>query len=92
MQSGNRYGAGGLFLGITRVARFAGGSPGLLVLSAYIPTADVASLGYTMSNLVFAVIGVVIAMLVAFAASYIMFGIWAKKGKLAPEETGKSVN
>ncbi len=79
-------------MGITRVARFAGGSPGLLVLSAYIPTADVASLGYTMSNLVFAVIGVVIAMLVAFAASYIMFGIWAKKGKLAPEETGKSVN
>lgn len=81
-------GVGGLFLGITRVARFAGGSPGLLVLPAYIPTEDVIPLGYTMSNLVFAVIGVVIAMAVAFAASYIMFGIWAKKGKLDPVETG----
>ena len=83
-------GVGGLFLGITRVARFAGGSPGLLVLPAYIPTADVAPLGYTMSNLVFAVAGVVIAMAVAFAASYILFGVWAKKGKLAPEELGQA--
>lgn len=82
-------GIGGLFLGVTRVARFAGGSPGLLVLPAYIPTADVAHLGYTMSNLVFAVIGVIIAMAAAFAASYIMFGIWAKKGKLAPAELGQ---
>lgn len=83
-------GVGGLFLGITRVARFAGGSPGLLVLPAYIPTADVAPLGYTMSNLVFAVIGVIIAMAVAFIASYILFGVWAKKGKLDPEELGRS--
>lgn len=81
-------GIGGLFLGITRVARFAGGSPGLLVLPAYIPTEDVAALGYTMSNLLFAVIGVVIAMVIAFVSSYIMFGIWAKKGKLDPSETG----
>ncbi len=79
-------GIGGLFLGIMRVARFAGGSPGLLVLPAYIPTEDVAALGYTMSNLIFAIIGVIIAMLIAFAASYVMFGIWAKKGRLAPEE------
>jgi len=83
-------GVGGLFLGVMRVARFAGGSPGLLVLPAYIPTADVAPLGYTMNNLVFAVIGVLIAMLVAFAASYILFGIWAKKGKLDPEELGQA--
>ena len=81
-------GVGGLFLGITRVARFAGGSPGLLVLPAYIPTADVAPLGYTMSNLVFAVIGVIISMAVAFAASYILFGVWAKKGKLDAAELG----
>ena len=81
-------GVGGLFLGIMRVARFAGGSPGLLVLPAYIPTADVAPLGYTMSNLVFAVIGVIIAMAVAFAASYVLFGVWAKQGKLDPEELG----
>ncbi|MCM1127463.1 MAG: beta-glucoside-specific PTS transporter subunit IIABC [Lachnospiraceae bacterium] len=79
-------GIGGLFLGIMRVARFAGGSPGLLVLPAYIPTEDVAALGYTMSNLLFAVIGVIIAMVAAFIASYIMFGIWAKNGKLDPIE------
>ena len=83
-------GVGGLFLGITRVARFAGGSPGLLVLPAYIPTEEVASLGYTMSNLVFAVIGVIIAIVVSFIASFIMFGVWAKKGKLDPSETGMS--
>lgn len=81
-------GVGGLFLGITRVARFAGGSPGLLVLPAYIPTEEVTSLGYTMSNLVFAVIGVIIAIAVSFIASFILFGIWAKKGKLDPAETG----
>jgi len=81
-------GVGGLYLGIMRVARFAGGSPGLLVLPAYIPTADVMPLGYTMSNLVNAVIGVVLAIVVAFLASYIMFGIWAGKGKLDPAETG----
>ena len=69
-------------MGITRVARFAGGSPGLLVLPAYIPNEDVTPLGYTMSNLVFAIIGVVIAMAVAFIASYVLFGIWARKGKL----------
>ncbi len=74
-------------MGITRVARFAGGSPGLLVLPAYIPNEDVTPLGYTMSNLVFAIIGVVIAMAVAFIASYVLFGIWARKGKLDPEET-----
>lgn len=83
-------GVGGLFLGITRVARFAGGSPGLLVLPAYIPTADVVPLGYTMSNLVCAVIGVIIAMAVAFAASYVLYGVWAKSGKLDPEELGEA--
>ncbi len=81
-------GVGGLYLGLMRVARFAGGSPGLLVLPAYIPTADVAPLGYTMSNLTNAVIGVIIAIIVSFVASYIMFGIWAKKGELDPSETG----
>jgi len=84
-------GVGGLFLGITRVARFAAGSPGLLVLPVYLPNDDVRALGYTMSNFVFAVIGVVIAMVVAFAVSYVLFGVWAKKGKLPPEETGAKV-
>ncbi|MBQ3396546.1 MAG: PTS transporter subunit EIIC, partial [Synergistaceae bacterium] len=80
-------GLGGLYLGLTRVARFAGGSPGLLVLPAYIPPADVANLGYTMTNFLHAVIGgVVIAFIGAFVACNIMFDIWKRKGKLAPEE------
>lgn len=83
-------GVGGLFLGITRVARFAGGSPGLLVLPAYIPTEEVTPLGYTMTNLVFAIIGILIAIVVAFIASYILFGVYARKGKLDPAETGKA--
>jgi PTS system beta-glucosides-specific IIC component len=41
-----------------------------------------------MSNLVNACIGVVIAIVVAFVACYIMYGIWAKNGKLDPEELG----
>ena len=81
-------GLGGLYMGLTRVARFAGGSPGLLVLPAYIPSAEGQALGYTMMNLANAVICVVIAMVSAFVASWIMFGIWAKNGKLDPAETG----
>lgn len=44
-----------------------------------------------MSNFVCALIGVVIAMLVSFIACWIMFGIWAKKGKLDPKELGRVV-
>ena len=79
-------GVGGLFLGLTGVERFGAGSPGLLVLPVYLPIAEAAALGFTMSNFVCAVIGVVIAMLVSFIACWIMFGIWAKKGKLDPKE------
>ena len=79
-------GIGGLYLGITRVARFAAGSPGLLVLPAYIPNAQVAELGYGMSNLVNAAIGMVIAMAVSFIACYFLFGVWQKNGKLPAEE------
>lgn len=82
-------GAGGLFLGITGVERFGAGSPGLLVLPVYLPTAQAAALGFTMSNFVCAIIGVVIAMMVSFAACWILFDIWARKGKLDPEELGK---
>ncbi len=83
-------GVGGLFLGITRTARFAGGSPGLLVLPAYIPTEDVKPQGYTMSNLTNAVIGVIIAMVVSFIACWILFTVWKKRGKLDPAETGEA--
>lgn len=83
-------GIGGLFLGLTGVERFGAGSPGLLVLPVYLPTAEATALGYTMSNFVCAIIGVAIAMLVSFIACWIMFGIWAKKGKLDPKELGKT--
>ena len=77
-------GVGGLFLGITGVGRYASGSPGLLVLPAYIG-------GDSMNNLIFACIGTVIAIVVSFIATFILFGIYGAKGKLDPEETGKAV-
>jgi len=81
-------GVGGLFLGLMGVERFGAGSPGLLVLPVYLPSEEAMALGFTMNNFVFAVVGVIIAMTVSFAASFIMFGIWAKNGKLDAAETG----
>ena len=81
-------GLGGLYMGLTRVARFAGGSPGLLVMPAYLPTADVAPLGYTMTNFYNALICVAIAMAGAFVSCNILFDIWKKKGRIPPEELG----
>ena len=83
-------GVGGLFLGLTGVERFGAGSHGLLVLPVYLPTEAAQALGFTMSNFFFAILGVAIAMLVSFIACWILFGIWAKKGKLDPSETGKA--
>ena len=83
-------GLGGLYMGLTRVARFAGGSPGLLVLPGYIPSAEGAALGYTMMNLAHAVIGgVVIAFVGAWVACNVLYDIWAKKGKIPEEELHK---
>ncbi|MBQ7154683.1 MAG: PTS glucose transporter subunit IIA [Synergistaceae bacterium] len=83
-------GLGGLYLGLTRVARFAGGSPGLLVLPGYIPHAEALAMGYTMTNFMHAVIGgVVIAFVGSWVACNIMWDIWKKQGKLAPEELGQ---
>ncbi|MBR1656938.1 MAG: PTS glucose transporter subunit IIA [Synergistaceae bacterium] len=80
-------GLGGLYMGLTRVARFAGGSPGLLVLPGYIPHAEGAALGYTMMNFMHAVIGgVVIAFVGSWVACNILYDIWAKKGKIPEEE------
>ena len=80
-------GLGGLYMGLTRVARFAGGSPGLLVLPGYIPHAEGAALGYTMTNFMNAVIGgVVIAFIGSWVACNIFYDIWAKKGKIPVEE------
>lgn len=58
-------GAGGLFLGIMGVARYAQVSPGIFSLPSYIG-AD----GFT--NLIYAVIGCAIAFVTAFVVSYIL--------------------
>lgn len=79
-------GAGGLYLGLMGVERFGAGSPGLLVLPVYLPTEEAMALGFGFSNFINAIIGVCISMGVAFAACWIMFGIWAKNGKLDPVE------
>lgn len=73
---------GGLFLGITGVGRYAAGSPGLLVLPGYIG-------GDNMNNFTLACVGVVIAIAVSFVATFVLFGVYAAKGKLDAEETGK---
>lgn len=65
------------------MARFASGSPGLLVLPAYIG-------GEGMSNFFNACIGVVIAMAVSFVVTFVLYGVWAKQGKLDPSETGEA--
>ena len=57
---------GGLFLGIFRVANFAGGSPGVLTLPSYIG-------GDGMSNFVYACIGAAISIVVAFVACLILY-------------------
>lgn len=75
--------AGGLFTGVTGVGRYAAGSPGLLVLPGYIG-------GDSMTNFYLACVGVVIAMAVSFAATFILYGVYAANGKLDPEETGTS--
>ena len=72
-------GVGGLYLGITGVGRYASGSPGLLVLPAYIG-------GDSMANLVNACIGTVIAMVVSFVVCYVLYGVWKKQGKLEEGE------
>lgn len=57
---------GGLFLGIFSVANYAGGSPGFLTLPSYIG-------GDTMSNFIYAVIGAVISVVVAFVTCLILY-------------------
>ncbi|MBP3805357.1 MAG: PTS glucose transporter subunit IIA [Oribacterium sp.] len=72
---------GGLYMGIMGTGRYAAGSPGLLVLPGYIG-------GEGMTNFTNACIGTGVAMVVSFIATYILFGIYAKQGKLDAEETG----
>jgi len=72
-------GVGGLYLGITGVGRYASGSPGLLVLPAYIG-------GGSMTNFINACIGTVIAMVVSFVVCFVLYGVWQKQGKLEEGE------
>ncbi len=73
-------GVGGLYLGITGAGRYAAGSPGLLVLPAYIG-------GDGMGNFVNACIGTVIAMVVSFIVCFVLYSVWQKQGKLDESET-----
>ena len=57
---------GGLFLGLFRVSNYSGGSPGFLTLPSYIG-------GETMMNFVYACIGAVISVFVAFVAGLILY-------------------
>ena len=81
-------GLGGLYLGLTGVERMGSGSPGLLVLPVYLPQECADGTIFTMANMVNAVIGVIIAIAASFIACWILWGIWAKKGKLDPDELG----
>lgn len=73
--------AGGLYMGITGTGRYAAGSPGLLVLPGYIG-------GEGMVNFTNACIGTAVAAIVSFIATFVLFGIYARQGKLDAEETG----
>ena len=69
-------------MGITHTGRYASGSPGLLVLPAYIG-------GVGMTNFFNALVGSMIAIVVSFVATFILFSIYARQGKLEASETGK---
>lgn len=43
-----------------------------------------------MNNFFNACIGVVIAMAVSFVVTFVLYGVWAKQGKLDPSETGET--
>lgn len=58
--------AGGLFTGIFRVKNYSGGSPGLLTLPSYIG-------GDGLGNLMYACIGAIIAFVISFAISYVLY-------------------
>ncbi len=58
--------AGGLYMGLLRVKNYAGGSPGLLTLPGYIG-------GDGFTDLIHACIGGVIAVIVSFILSYVLY-------------------
>lgn len=58
--------SGGLFMGLLRVKNYSGGSPGFLTLPSYIGESG-------LSDFYFACIGAVISVIVAFAASMLLY-------------------
>ena len=68
---------------IWALRRYASGSPGLLALLGYIG-------GEGLTNFYLACVGTVIAMVVSFAATFVLYGVYEKRGKLDPVKTGKS--
>lgn len=59
-------GLGGLFMGLTKVKNFTGGSPGLITLPSYIGDD-------TLQHLTFACIGAAISIVISFAISYMLY-------------------
>ncbi|MEI5992735.1 beta-glucoside-specific PTS transporter subunit IIABC [Candidatus Enterococcus mansonii] len=59
-------GIGGLFMGISRVKNFTGGSPGLLTLPSYIGDD-------TLKHLYMACIGAAISIVISFVVSYVLY-------------------
>ncbi|MGY3777129.1 beta-glucoside-specific PTS transporter subunit IIABC [Isobaculum melis] len=59
-------GLGGLFMGLTKVKNFTGGSPGLITLPSYIGDD-------TLQHLYFACIGAAISIVISFALSYMLY-------------------
>lgn len=66
-------GLGGLFMGISRVKNFTGGSPGLLTLPSYIGDD-------TLKHLYLACIGAAISIVISFVISYILYKEPATEG------------
>ncbi|MCI8863179.1 MAG: PTS transporter subunit EIIC [Lachnospiraceae bacterium] len=70
--------AGGLFMGIMRVRNYSGGSPGLMTLPSYIG-------GDSLRDLYLACIGAVIAFVLSFGISYVLYK--DEKGNEGKQET-----
>ncbi len=78
-------GLGGLFMGISRVKNFTGGSPGLLTLPSYIGDD-------TLKHLYMACIGAAISIVISFVISYILYKEPVTEGTQKETESDTVVN
>lgn len=78
-------GIGGLFVGMTKVRNFSGGSPGLLTLPSYIGDD-------TLSYFYLACIGAAISIVISFVVSYILYKdpVAEEDGLVGEEKSGAS--